>query len=292
MNSGTDRRSVLTGLGALGVAGCSPLFDDLLDWRREMTALEARHGGRLGIAVSQGRSFAHRPNDRFVYCSTFKMYLAAATLERVQRGEEQLDRTVPVTRADMVDHAPVTQPAVGTSLTIETLCQAVVEVSDNPAANILIRELGGLDVLRGWYRSIGDQSTTVDRLEPMMNRLDGDKDTTTPMQCVANLERLFLSAETPLIAEHKAKLLGWMFTSPTGVARIKAGVPAGWRVAHKTGTGGYGPTNDIGIIYPPAGEPILIAIYFHATSASTPAQREAVIADATKAALASLGHAA
>ena len=291
MTYGTDRRSVLTGLGALGVMGCSPVVHDLMDFSGEIKNLEAGLGGRLGVAVSaNGRAFAHRPDERFVYCSTFKMYLAAAILERVQRGEERLDRMAPVTRADMVNHAPVTEPAIGSNLSIETLCKAVVEVSDNPAANILIREMGGIDALRAWYRSIGDESTTVDRLEPMMNRVDGDKDTITPTQSVANLHRLFISTDTPLTPGHKEKLLGWMFDSPTGAGRIKAGVPTGWRVAHKTGTGGYGPTNDIGVIYPPTGDPILLAIYFHATEGSTPDQREAVIADATRLALRALGH--
>ena len=63
-------------------------------------------------------------------------------------------------------------------------------------------------------------------------------------------------------------------------------------MAHKTGTGGYGPTNDIGLVYPPSGDPVIIAAYFHGTSASTPEQREAVIAGATRMALAALGHAA
>jgi beta-lactamase class A len=301
MTFGADRRSVLTGLGALGLMGCSRRPEAAAPQAAviapalvavDFAPLERRHGGRLGLSafVPGGNRVDWRASERFVYCSTFKMYLAAATLERVQRGEERLDRMVPVTRADMVDHAPVTQPAIGSRLSVETLCKAVVEVSDNPAANILIRELGGLDVLRAWYRSIGDQSTTVDRLEPMMNRLDGDKDTITPAQSADNLQRLFLSDDTPLTPENRTLLLGWMFDSPTGEARIKAGVPAGYRVAHKTGTGGYGPTNDIGVIYPPSDEPVVIAIYFHAVRETAPAQREAVIAEATRMALAALGH--
>jgi len=67
-------------------------------------------------------------------------------------------------------------------------------------------------------------------------------------------------------------------------------VPAGCTVAHKTGTGGYGPVNDIGLILPPNAAPIAIAIYFRATKDSTDAQREAVIADATRQALKALGH--
>jgi beta-lactamase class A len=306
MTFGTDRRSVLTGLGALGVMGCSqqaapdaapvqPARPARAAEAFDLAALEANDGGRLGFVAldtATGRSLVWRENERFVYCSTFKMYLAAATLERVQRGEERLDRMVPVTRADMVSHAPVTEPAIGASLSIEILCKAVVEVSDNPAANILIRELGGIDALRAWYRSIGDQSTTVDRLEPMMNRVDGDKDTITPAQSVANIHRLFVAPDSPLTADSRTRLLRWMVDSPTGADRIKAGVPAGWRVAHKTGTGGYGPTNDIGLAYPPSGEPVIIAAYFHGTPASTPVQREAVIAEATRLALQALGHGA
>ncbi|HEY0051777.1 MAG TPA: serine hydrolase, partial [Caulobacteraceae bacterium] len=90
--------------------------------------------------------------------------------------------------------------------------------------------------------------------------------------------------------ESKTRLLGWMFASPTGAARIKAGVPAGWRVAHKTGTGGYGPTNDIGVLYPPSGAPVIVAAYYHATQASSDEANDAVIAEATRMALAALGH--
>ena len=302
MTLATDRRSVLTGLGALGVMGCSqqsaqvatvPASPDPERGAIDLSAFEARHGGRLGFVAhdtGSNRLVAWRGDERFVYCSTFKLYLSAATLQRIQAGEERLDRAIPITAADMVSHAPVTEPALGSTLTTEQLMKAVVEVSDNPAANILIRELGGLDALRAWYRSIGDNSTTVDRLEPIMNRLDGDKDTITPVQSAANLHHLLVEAGSPLTPASRTRLMHWMFASPTGAARIKAGLPAGWQVAHKTGTGGYGPTNDIGIAYPRVGEPVVIAAYYHATSASTETQRDAVIAAATRMALAALGH--
>ncbi len=260
----------------------------------DLSALEARHGGRIGLtALRQGhRPLVWRDAERFVYCSTFKMYLAAATLLRVQVGEEQLDRLIPITAADMVNHAPVTQPAIGRSLSVDTLMQAIVEVSDNPAANLLLKAMGGLEPMQAFYRGIGDDSTRVDRFEPEMNRLDGDKDTITPHQSAANVHRLFLDDRTPLSPASKDKLLGWMFSSPTGLGRIKAGVPTGWRVAHKTGTSGYGPTNDIGLIYPPTGGPVTIAIYYHGASASSDEQNEAVIADATRMTLAALGYTA
>lgn len=294
----------MTGLGAFGLMGCEPAPEGNTPSRPmpiaepppvralDLSSLEARHGGRLGVAALRADAppLVWRGVERFVYCSTFKMYLAAATLLRIQTGEERLDRQIAITAADMVSHAPVTQPAIGSSLTVQTLMQAVVEVSDNPAANLLLKALGGLEAMRAFYRSIGDDSTRVDRFEPEMNRLDGDKDTITPMQSAANMSRLFVSPRTPLSEASKAMLLGWMFASPTGVGRIKAGAPAGWRVAHKTGTGGYGPTNDIGVLYPPTGAPVVLAIYYHGVRASSDAENEAVVADAARLTLAALGQ--
>lgn len=290
-----DRRTLLIGAGALALGACAratePAAAEPAVLDLDLSALEARHGGRLGVsAAAARRSAAWRGGERFVYCSTFKMYLAAATLLRVQAGQERLDRAIPVTQADMISHAPVTEPAVGSTLMIEQLMKGTVEVSDNPAANILIREMGGLDALRAFYRGIGDDSTRVDRLEPEMNRQDGDKDTITPDQSVRNIQRLLVAADTPLSPASKTLLMRWLVDTPTGQGRIKAGVPAGWTVAHKTGTGGYGPVNDIGLILPPNAAPIAIAVYFHATKDSTDAQREAVIADATRQALKALGH--
>ena len=300
MTMRADRRTVLTGLGALGLMGCDrpdrnqdAVIATVPVRRVDFRELEARHGGRLGLsAYGETGAVFWRADERFVYCSTFKMYLAAATLLKVQAGEERLDRQIPITAADMLDHAPVTEPAVGGSLSVEQLMKGTVEVSDNPAANLLLKALGGQEAMRAFYRSIGDDSTRVDRFEPEMNRLDGDKDTITPGRSQSNLHRLFVDQDTPLSADSKAMLLGWMVSSPTGMGRIKAGVPAGWRVAHKTGTGGYGPTNDIGVLYPPTGEPITIAIYYHGVRASSDAQNEAVIADATRMTLTALGHAA
>ena len=294
----TDRRTVLTGLGALGLIGCAPEGEaaapvappapEALD----LSALERAHGGRFGLFahdLGTGRQLTARGDERFVYCSTFKMYLAAATLLRVQAGEERLDRAIPITRADMINHAPVTGPAVGSSLTVEQLMKGTVEVSDNPAANLLLKALGGIAPMQDFYRGIGDVSTRADRFEPEMNRLDGDKDTITPAQSAANIHRLFIDPASPLSQDSKTILLGWMFAAPTGADRIKAGVPAGWRVAHKTGTGGYGPTNDIGILYPALGAPIIVAAYYHA--ASDRPENEGVIAEATRLALSALGRA-
>lgn len=296
MNRGADRRTVLAGAGALMLtAACSrtPDAPEAEVPHLSLSVLEQQAGGRIGVAaldLASGRRALWRAQERFAFCSTFKLFLAAATLERVGRGEERLDRAVPVTRADMIPHAPITEKAVGRTLTIGQLCQAIVEVSDNPAANILIREMGGLPAWRDWVKALGDSTTTISRLEPDLNSaLPNDpRDTALPEQTLGNLREVLFGNR--LTAEHAQMLEGWLIASPTGPGRIKAAAPEGWRVAHKTGTGSNGPTNDIGVLWPVSGSPILMVVYYHGIEASTPEQRDAVVAEATRQALKVLGH--
>jgi beta-lactamase class A len=260
----------------------------------DLSAVEARNGGRIGFVAhdqGSGRMLAWRGEERFVYCSTFKIFLAASTLLRVQAEEEQLDRMVPVQQSDILEWAPVTGPAVGSALSVKVLMRSAVEVSDGVAANLLLRAMGGPEAMQAFYRRLGDQTTRADRYEPYLVRLDGDKDTIQPLQSAANIRKLTLDPETPLSEGNRTRLVDWMLASPTGPDRIKAGVPEGWRVAHKTGTGGYGPTNDIGILYPPTGAPVIVTAYYHATRDSSGDQNAAVIAEATRIALSTLGHA-
>lgn len=285
-----DRRGFLALAAGAGVALALPSrawarADDGLD----LAGLEARHGGRLGVCASSGgQQVGWRQEERFAYASTFKLFLAACVLGRVQEGREQLDRAIPVREADMVSHAPVTGPAVGSTLTIAQLCEAAVEVSDNPAANLLLREIGGLEAFESWYRGIGDTVTRVDRYETDLNSaLPGDpRDTTTPAQAIANLERVMLG--DLLEPELRKQLETWLLDSPTGAGRIKAGVPAGYRVAHKTGTGARNSYNNIGVVWPPAGPPVSIAVYYTGAEGATPEQLDAVVAEATQAAMEAL----
>lgn len=297
MTTGFDRRTLIGGAGALALVGCYPRRDEPQAEEAPqpflLNDLEERHGGRLGVAaldVGSQRRVSWRGQERFAFCSTFKAFLAVATLERVQREEEQLDRAVPVTRADMIPHAPVTEKAIGGTLTIRELMQAAVEVSDNPAANILIREMGGIAVWRSWWPTFGDTTTVISRLEPDLNTaLPNDpRDTCLPDQTIANIRELAFSDR--LTPEHDQLISGWMIASPTGPNRIKAGVPQGWTVAHKTGTGSNGATNDIGMLTPLSGSPVLLAAYFTGAPEATDDQRDAVIAEATRRALKALGR--
>lgn len=287
------RRPFLAGLSCLPaafLADRSPArasAEEMLD----LAHLESRFGGRIGVSVSRaGRRAAWRGGERFAYCSTFKLFLAACVLERVQEGLERLDRPIPVTADDMVSHAPVTGPAVGSTLTIEALCKATVELSDNPAANILIREIGGLGAWRTWYRSVGDRVTRVDRHETALNSAlpDDPRDTTTPDQYLANLELVMTG--TLLSAGSLALLTTWLLETPTGAGRIRAGVPAGYSVAHKTGTGARNTHNNIGTVWPPSGEPLHIVVFYTGARDAGADQLDAVVAEAVRDSLRILGQ--
>lgn len=270
------RRDLLAGGAASLVLGSSALSAE------PFSALEARVQGRLGVAAwdaKHHRRLEYRADERFALCSTFKTLLAAAILARVDRGEDRLDRLVPYGRADLVSHAPVTEPNLDKgALSVEALCQAIVEVSDNPAANLLLKSIGGPAGLTAYLRTVGDRTTRLDRYELDLNTaVKGDpRDITTPRAMAAALETLILG--DALSPASRARLESWMAASPTGANRLRKHAPSGWRTADKTGTGGNGSTNDLAILRPSSGDPIVVAAYLTETAASL-AEREAVLAE-------------
>lgn len=244
-----------------------------------LAALEARHGGRLGVAVldtGSGRRLAHRGGERFPLTSTFKFLAAGHALARVDRGEERLDRMVAYGKDDLVTYSPVTGQHA--AMSIGALCDAAVTLSDNTAGNLLLDSFGGPAGLTSWLRGLGDDVTRLDRRETALNEaLPGDpRDTTTPEAMLGLMRTLLLG---PALAEaSRAQLATWLVGCRTGDRRLRAGVPAGWRVGDKTGSGENGTANDIGIFWPPGRAPILVAAYSTGTTAPEEA-RSAVLAE-------------
>ena len=226
--------------------------------------LEKANGGRLGVAVldiNSGEKASYRANESFAMCSTFKLLLAAAVLHRVDIHEEQLVRTVDIPAKPLIGNSPLTEEHAGKQMNISDLCGAVLTRSDNTAANLLIDSLGGPGGVTVYARSIGDSDTRLDRTETELNEArPGDlRDTTSPSAMVGNLHRLLLGKV--LAPPSRERLTGWMIESTTGDVRIRAKLPEGWRAADKTGSNGKDTTNDIAILWPPHGSPILVAAY-------------------------------
>jgi beta-lactamase class A len=256
-----------------------------------LAMLEARSGGRLGVAMFDsggGKRLAYRGDELFPMCSTFKFLAAAAILARVDAGKERLDRRLSYGQSDLLEYAPVTKEHAGEgSMTLEALCAAAVEMSDNTAANLLLQVLGGPSGITAFCRSLGDEKTRLDRIEPFLNEaLPGDeRDTTTPLAMLGCMDRLFLGdALTPASRAH---FEGWMLNARPGAKRLPAAIPEGARIGHKTGTGERGTSNDIAIVWPAGGKPVLVAAYLTGSPRKTE-ERDAVIAEAGKIAFASL----
>jgi beta-lactamase class A len=227
----------------------------------ELADLERTLDLRLGVYAHDtgtGATVTHRAGERFAMCSTFKALAVGAVLDRV--GADGLDRRISYRAADLLEHAPVTRKHLGRGLTLAQLCDAAIRFSDNTAANLLLRELGGPRRMTAFARSLGDRVTRLDRIEPALSEArPGDpRDTTSPEAIGADLEALVLG--TVLGSAERARLTRWLVGNTTGATRIRAGVPQGWTVADKTGSGGYGTGNDIAVLWPPRRSPIVLTV--------------------------------
>jgi len=251
--------------------------------------LERQHAGsRIGVTaidVSTNRRIDYRADERFIMCSTFKLMAAAAVLKRVDENKDKLDRFVKYGEAQLLTYAPVTRAHVKEGgMTLEALCAAAIEQSDNTAANLLLEAIGGPEKWTEFARSLGDKVSRLDHTEPELNiaRPGKDDDTTTPAAMCADLQRLFTS--DVLSVASRTKLENWLQQNQTGLKMIRAVIPADWKVGDKTGRSGDGATNDIAIARPPSGGPIFVAIYT-VDPADNQDARNQLVADVAKAAL-------
>jgi beta-lactamase class A len=162
-------------------------------------------------------------------------------------------------------------------MTVGALCEAALDHSDNTAANLLLAAMGGPEAFTRFARSLGDPVTRLDRCEPALNAPEPGKtlDSTSPRAMLESLRRELLG--DGLSAPSRARLQGWLLASATGDQRLKAGLPPGWRIGHKTGSGADGAACDIGILYPPGRPPILVTAYL--ASGAPPAERDPVLAE-------------
>jgi beta-lactamase class A len=293
-----DRRQVLTAFAALPALSLAAPAASSTTTRltsaisRGINALEVRSGGRLGVAVldtASGKTFGHRADERFAMCSTVKALIAGAVLKRVDRGQERLDRRIAYGAGVLVSHSPVTEKNVGQGMTVGALCEATMTLSDNAAANLLLDTFGGPQALTAFMRGLGDKVTRLDNYEPGLNVVKPGEvhDTTSPNAMLASLRTLTLGQA--LSPASRQQLIAWLVANQTGDKRLRAGLPAGWKVGDKTGSWGdgkTGTTNDIAVIWPPgsskgARPPLLITTYLtHSTLDND--GRNAVVAEVAR----------
>jgi beta-lactamase class A len=279
-----NRRAFLGGLAAALVAPGARAADASSPAARVAT-IEAAAGGRLGVAVidtAGALRLAHRADERFPMCSTFKALAAAAALRRVDAGEDKLDRRIAYGPADLLDYAPITKAhAAEGAMSLADVCAAALQWSDNTAANLILKTIGGPTAVTAFARSLGDSVTRLDRDEPTLNTaVPGDpRDTTSPAAMAADLRALILG--DALSAASRRQLEAWMAGDKVADKRLRAGLPADWGIADKTGAGDHGVANTIAVLRPPGRPPLFVAVYF-AESDRSPDERNAVHRDVAK----------
>jgi beta-lactamase class A len=272
------------------ISACIPAFAStqeikLASVQKKLEALEASSGGRLGISAIDTANNTHiqyRADERFPFCSTSKVMVVSAILKQSIADSHLLQQKITYTEKDVDSsgYAPITKTHVVSGMTIGELCAAAIDYSDNAALNLLLKTVGGPTAVNSFARSIGDNTFRLDRWEPKLNSaIPGDlRDTSTPAAMASSLQQLALGNILEL--PQRTQLQTWMKNNTTGNARIRAGAPKGWLVGDKTGTGDYGTTNDIAVIWPPNSPLIVVVIYFTQNKKDA-APRDDVIAAAT-----------
>jgi beta-lactamase class A len=216
--------------------------------QRALKTIHKRVGGRLGVHIldsQSGKRIGLDDGARYAMASTFKVPLAAALLWQVDHGAFRLDHELSIDKSDLVENSPEVEARVAkgvTSMSIRDLCGAAVVVSDNAAANVLLKGIGGPPGFTSFMRSIGDEVTRLDRMEPDLNsNAAGDpQDTTTPRAMVDSMLRIF--TQDVLALSSRALLIDWLTASQTGRDRVRAGIPKGCPWATRPAPGRMAPS--------------------------------------------------
>lgn len=267
-----SRRTALAGSLAALAGACVPV-DPSPTGRlaARLRILEAASGGTLGVALldtGSGVMIGHNRAQRFGHCSSFKLALAAMVLWRDQKGTDSAERVLRWNEGDLLPVSPFSTARLAEGATLRELAEATQKTSDNTAANVLLRELGGPAALTRFWRVIGDTESRLDRIEPELNQVpEGElRDTTTPEAMCRTVAALCFGDVLQSAAQ--AELRQWMAETQTGVERVRAGLHGGWRAGDKTGTSlwpGMGSLYvDIGFAAPPGSAPLTFAAYFRA----------------------------
>jgi len=260
-----NRRNFIAGSSLLTATAASPVAlaaqeSSVFQYQnaaanRELARLEKRIGGRLGMALTDASgsiALAYRGDERFAMCSTFKAPLAFALFDAADQGKVDVKKSFRVTEDDLVPYAPFVEAQIAAKemVTLEKLAHAAVKLSDNAAANLILKAIGGPEGFTNFIRRRGDTVTRLDRIEPFLNenKVGDPRDTSSPA-AFAQLMHGMMAGQSR--SPNWGIVYDAMASSKTGLARIRLGLPYGWPVGNKTGTAPDGLAyNDVAIFWP------------------------------------------
>jgi beta-lactamase class A len=262
--------------------------------RQQISTIAADAHGKVSVACSLPGSSLNcdlNPNAHPPMQSVFKLPLALAVLHQVEQGKLSLDQSIRFLPEDRIlphAYSPLQDkyPEANVDVPMPELLRLTVSLSDNVAADILLRIAGGPGVVNNYIASLGITGFHLQDGERALHREVAlqYRNWFEPAGAVQLLRRI--GDNSPLTPPHTDLLLNWMESTRT--VRLKGDLPNGTRVAHKSGTsdvdnGVAHATNDIGLITLPDGRRLAIAVFVTDSSADE-ATREKVIAQIAKAA--------
>jgi beta-lactamase class A len=271
----------------LSLFAVSALAQEPLGQQIRAIAPEAR--GKVSVACSLPGSALNcnlNANTQPPMQSVFKLPLALTVLHQVEQGTLSLDQPVRFLPQDRIlpqVYSPLQDryPGAGVDVPLHELLRLAVSMSDNVAADILLRLVGGPKAVNAYVAALGISGFHLRDNEAVLHHEVSAqyRNWFEPAGAVQLLRRI--SDNSPLTREHTVLLLGWM-TPAIRTKRLEGDLPAGTRVAHKSGTsdvddGVAHATNDMGLIPLPDGRRIAIAV-FVTDSTADEATREGVIA--------------
>lgn len=294
-----------------------------------LAEIEASSKGKLGAAVVTSRSRHYwRKGEKFTLESVMKLMVSMAALDQVDKGRWKRDQKFTFRRSDLsMGNQPLSDILGKRSSMTVTLAQCIeltVTQSCSASGDFMIRKMGGVPVVQRFLKRHGIAGLSIDRQERDLQtfvdgltwkpeyvdprRFEADlkkvsyadrmaafrryqketRDTTTPEAMALLLEKL---VRGKLLSPSSTRyLLKVMESTKTGAGRLKAGVPQGWTLAHKTGTGSTREgvawaTNDVGIARRPNGDWVVVVALLRGSTLK-PEERESVLARVAEAALA------
>lgn len=243
------------------------------------------------LGIENRDTLSHNGREHLPMQSVMKFPIAITVLHWIDEGTFTLDQTIHIDKSDLAEtYSPLRDkyPEGNINITIRELLSYMVSLSDNDACDILLKTLGGTDVVDTYMHSFGIKQIAIKATEYQMAQAWDVQFTnwTTPKEIIRLLD---IATKTNFLSKTSHDYL-WkiMEASSTGPNQIKGLLPAGTIVAHKTGRSGNNngitaATNDAGIITLPNGKHLAIAVFITNSSVDLPA-RESVIARIAKAA--------
>lgn len=225
--------------GLLGAARAGAVVMPPPHW--SLIELEQEHGGRLGVYAwfADRPAIAWRADERFSFCSSFKLSLAALILKGAETGHWRLGEKLAFGPKDLLPHSPALEAHLSEGqLSLGELAEAAQKFSDNGATNLLLRRLGGPQKVTAFWRALGDRVSRLDDYETALNRVPPGtlRNTTSPRAMAGNVVAL-MNRRGVMGANSRGLLKQWMHDTDTGLKRLRAGLPVDWWAGDKTGTG-------------------------------------------------------